>query len=193
MKNIFESGDFSKYSVSNLNSARQVITESYQYATMKPTVFISHKHDDLSDLKGIIGFLEKEYGVAAYIDSRDPNVPRITSAETAENIKDRIKSCNKFILLATEKAINSKWCNWELGYGDSVKFPNNIALFPFKQKGTSDSQYIGSEYMRLYPYIVYRSMGDKYIDGTPIPEGYYIRTENEDSSTILSLSEWLRK
>ena len=193
MKNIFESGDFSKYSISNLNSARQVITESYQYATMKPTVFISHKHDDLSDLKGIIGFLEKEYGVAAYIDSRDPNMPRITSAETAENIKDRIKSCNKFILLATEKAINSKWCNWELGYGDSVKFPNNIALFPFKQKGISDSQYIGSEYMRLYPYIVYRSIGDRYTDGRPIPEGYYIRTENKDSCTILPLSEWLSK
>ena len=125
--NVFESGYFRVYAITNLNSARsKVITESYQFAHISTTVFISHKHDDLENLKDIIGFLEKEYAVKAYIDSEDPQMPKITSAETAANIKARIKECRKFILLATENAINSKWCNWELGYGDSVKFPNNM-------------------------------------------------------------------
>jgi len=192
--NVFESGYVRDYAITNLNSARsKVITESYQFAHISTTVFISHKHDDLENLKDIIGFLEKEYAVKAYIDSEDSQMPKITSAETAANIKARIKECRKFILLATENAINSKWCNWELGYGDSVKFPNNIALFLFKSKGTSDAQYIGSEYMKLYPYIVYRSAGEKYENGQSIQEGYYIRTENSNGNTIVPLSEWLSK
>ena len=93
--------------------------------------------------------------------------PKKTSGTTAAIIKQQIQKYDKFILVATNGAIDSKWCNWELGYGDSVKFPNNIALFPFKSKGTSDAQYIGSEYMKLYPYIVYRSAGEKYENGKP--------------------------
>ena len=47
MKRIFESGCFEEYEVRDLNSARkEIITESYQYAETKSTVFISHKHDD---------------------------------------------------------------------------------------------------------------------------------------------------
>ena len=73
-----------------------------------------------------------------YIDSRDPSMPHITTAETAANLKARIKKCDKFILLATNAAIDSKRCNWELGYGDAQKFKTHIALFPLKPKGSYD-------------------------------------------------------
>lgn len=53
-------------------------------------------------------------------------MPQVTSGETAIRIKDRIDKCDKFILLATDKAVESKWCNWELGYGDAKKYPGEI-------------------------------------------------------------------
>ncbi|MDE5885534.1 MAG: toll/interleukin-1 receptor domain-containing protein, partial [Oscillospiraceae bacterium] len=179
MKNIFEQGEFHRYSSNvNLYESRAIIQEQTIYSRIT-TVFISHKHDDLEDLKGIIGFLESEYGVKAYIDSKDSSMPEKTSGETAKNIKDRINKCNKFILLATNGAIESKWCNWELGYGDAQKFKGNIALFPMKPKETYNYEYKGSEYMQIYPYICYYNGTEKY-DGSSIVKGYYVRyTENE--------------
>ena len=86
MKEIFEQGEFSEYRINNLQKSRGVINESFSFFEEKVPVFISHKHDDLDDLKGIIGFLEKNFNVIAYIDSRDLSMPKITSGETAEKI-----------------------------------------------------------------------------------------------------------
>lgn len=59
MKTIFQQGEFRRYSDVSLNESRTVISERSQYIFAKTTVFISHKHDDLDDLKGVIGFLQK--------------------------------------------------------------------------------------------------------------------------------------
>lgn len=192
-KNIFEQGEFNSYRVDSLSHSMKPIHESYDFAQKKTSVFISHKHDDLNDLKGVIGFLETEYNVDAYIDSRDPSMPETTSGETADRIKDRIKSCDKFILIATNGAIESKWCNWELGYGDAQKYQKHIALFPMKPSGEYDSSYKGNEYMQIYPYIVKRKSGDTYSDGTPIEPGYYVRYKDGSSFRITELSEWLQR
>jgi len=193
MRTVFEQGSFNAFSNIRLDEARSIIPESYQFAQAKTTVFISHKHDELEDIKGVLGFLEKNYGVKVYIDSRDPSLPRVTSAETAMQIKQRIEKCNKFIFLATNGAIESKWCNWELGYGDSKKYKGNIALFPMKPAGTYDSAYKGTEYMSIYPYISYFNGTEKYTDGDSIKQGYYIRTIKKDSSYITPLAEWFIK
>ena len=191
MIKIFEHGAFSTYSQVRLDESRSSVLEHSQYGVRsKTTVFISHKHDDLEDLKGILGFLQQRYGVKVYIDSQDPSMQPTTSAETALNIKDRIKQCNKFILLATNGAIESKWCNWELGYGDAQKFKKNIALFPMKPKGAYDSAYKGSEYMSIYPYIAYFDGTEKYKSGRPIERGYYVRTHEKDGNYITPLVDW---
>ena len=65
-------------------------------------------------------------------------------------------------------AIDSKWCNWELGYGDAQKFKAHIALFPLKPKGSYDYLYKGAEYLSLYPYICYEDGTDKYDNGAYI-------------------------
>lgn len=179
MIDIFEQGHFNKYKVESLSHSLQPLYESVQKASAfgrKTTVFISHKHDDLNDLKGIIGFLEKNYNVVTYIDSQDPSMPQKTSGETALRIKNKITTCNKFILLATNGAIESKWCNWELGYGDAQKFKDHIALLPMKPEG-QNSSYKGTEYMQIYPYITYYNGSERYINnGQPIKRGYYVRT-----------------
>lgn len=190
MKRIFESREFSNYQVSSLYESRSVITAD-RYAASQVTAFLSHKHDDLDDLKDIIGFFEKTYNVKVYIDSRDSSMPATTSGKTAETIKNRIIQCKKFILLATNGAVESKWCNWELGYGDAQKFKDNIVLFPIKPKGAYDSAYKGTEYMSIYPYIAHFSGTEQYTSGATIPRGYYVRTEQADGSgTITPLSTW---
>ena len=59
MKRILESGQFSNYRDGiRLDSASREVSSIYQSYGMT-TVFISHKHEDLEDLSGLIGFLEK--------------------------------------------------------------------------------------------------------------------------------------
>jgi hypothetical protein len=140
----------------------------------KVTVFLSHKHDETEELDSAISFLKK-FGVEIYVDWLDEEMPKLTSGKTAERIKQKIKENKKFIFLATEGAISSKWCNWELGYGDSHRFINNIVILPVKSFGT----YTGSEYLQIYPYI-YES------DSTP--GNYYIKFPDNSVKTV---SAWL--
>lgn len=114
---IFERGHFNankiekSFIIESLSETRTFIfNKQTQY---KPTVFISHKHSDIEDLQGVIGTLEK-HGAKIYIDSMDNKMHKETSGETAQRIKEVIKYCKKFILLATDDAIESYWCNWEL-------------------------------------------------------------------------------
>jgi len=193
MANYFTSGQFDLYKTTSLSTARSD-PASYYTADRKITVFISHKHEDLNDLMGVIGFLEKQYNVRCYIDGLDQTMPKVTSAETAEKLKNRIKTCNKFILLATTKAIESKWCNWELGYGDSQKYKSDsLAIFPIKMKSELSTDFKGNEYMDIYPTVVYRDGTTKYADGTVIEKAYYVRTKNQKGSyTLTPLYQWLR-
>lgn len=41
-------------------------------------------------------------------------MPAKTSGETTTRIKKMIRNTDRFVLLATDNAIASKWCNWEL-------------------------------------------------------------------------------
>ena len=89
MIKIFDSGRFSSYRASvRLDDARSPIMESSQYVKRPTTVFLSHKHDELDDLKDVVGFLEKEYSVKVYIDSRDPLLPKKTSGDATVDFWD---------------------------------------------------------------------------------------------------------
>lgn len=115
------------------------------------TIFLSHSHDDREkeDVKKAVVFLRK-MGVRVYIDWLDSSMPPFTNAETADKIKKKIKEYDKFILLATNNAIASKWCNWELGFGDAQKYITKIALFPLSE---NSGTWNGAEYLRIYPRI----------------------------------------
>jgi len=190
IQSVFASRSFKEYQISSLNESRSPVQKDiyHAYAQAQTTVFLSHKHDDLDDLKDIIGFLQKKYSVKVYIDSSDASMPSITSGKTGENLKKRIKECDKFILLATNGAIESKWCNWELGYGDANKFRDHIALFPIKPQS---SEYKGSEYISIYPSIRYYSSGEEYNNGQAIEEGYYVAYPVENSLRVITpLKTW---
>lgn len=199
MKSIFERGTFNAYRITDsrlnetLNETR-MFAEGGRISLYKTTIFLSHKHSDLDDLKDIIGFLESKYNVNIYIDSMDKNMPQKTNGETAQRIKNIIKRCDKFILLATNDAIESKWCNWELGFGDANKYRDNIALFPIKEKGTYDYTYKGNEYMQIYPFIAYCDGNERYKNGNLVAPGYYVCYYDSDGTKIITpISQWLNK
>ena len=160
----------------------------------KPTVFLSHKHSDLEDLQGVMGLL-KGLGAKIYIDSLDNNMPLQTSGETAQRIKEVIKHCKKFVLLATEKAIESYWCNWELGFGDTHRYIENIAILPMKENGEIDSQYKGNEYLQIYPSIYFENGTNSYRSGILISRGYYVsKPKNKEGIRIITpLKKWLNE
>lgn len=158
--------------------------------TNKTHVFLSHKHDELEFLDGTIALL-RSLNINIYVDWLDQEMPKTTSGETANKIKVKIKQCDKFILLATEAAISSKWCNWELGLGDAAKYIKNIALFPVRKV---NQNYTGNEYLQIYPSIEYRDGMTFYLGGVRIPKGYYVETINKDGGrTLEPLNTWLKK
>lgn len=193
---IFERGHFKsvKFQKSDLTVA---LNETRTYAfkgkrEYKTTIFLSHKHGDIEDveeLRGVIEFLE-EYGAKVYIDSMDNKLPEQTTGETATRLKEVIKHCDKFILLATKNAVKSIWCNWELGIGDVHKYKNHIAILPIKEKGESDYSFVGYEYLKIYRSISYREESMYNYYGNYIEKGYYIN--EPDSFTIIPLVDWLK-
>ena len=59
-KDIFDKSIFDGYRVESLTESVQDIIPKYNFdGSTKTTVFISHKHDDLDEVKGLIGLLEK--------------------------------------------------------------------------------------------------------------------------------------
>ena len=180
---------------SKIDDSDKIIEESYSRSrsynnrTIKSaggtTVFISHKHSDLSDLKGLLSYLADHYQVIPYIDSMDQKMPNMTNAETAMRIKSVIESCDKFILLATNRALQSKWCNWEVGIADKSKYSsNNMAILPMYERGSN--RFEGNEYLGIYPYI------DETIDKSG-KSVLVVKYPNIIGKKQITLKEWLRK
>ncbi|MBQ0087922.1 MAG: toll/interleukin-1 receptor domain-containing protein [Prevotellaceae bacterium] len=173
------------------------VTDSYRYPINETrmfssecgrTVFLSHKHEEGDLLFRIKVFLENQ-GVDVYIDWLDPNMRHKTNGKTADDLQTKICTCNKFIFVATELALESTWCSWEVGYADAVKDETkDIAILPIVE---DNKNWKGSEYLQDYPTIEYRDGKTKYTNGQSIPEGYYIRYPH--NRTIISLNKWLRQ
>lgn len=202
MIEVFSQGAFSSYRIDDSRYSA-VLRESRTFSAgtsraTKRTVFLSHKHDDLEDLKGFIGYLERNYKVECYIDAEDSGMPAKTSGETADRIKKMIRNTDRFILVATDNAIASKWCNWELGYGDAQKYKDRIAILPIRNAGRSF--YSGNEYLQIYPHIVRADSSDitfdaiQYRPGYPKVSGYYVASVDEAGKvSYVSLQTWLNR
>ncbi|HMO52379.1 MAG TPA: toll/interleukin-1 receptor domain-containing protein [Kiritimatiellia bacterium] len=157
-----------------LNEAFAAHTKRASLAT-ELTVFLSHKHTDSLLVRQAVA-LFKSLGVEVYIDWLDSSMPPVTDIRTANRLKEKIRTCSKFVFLASDDAIASKWCNWELGLGDAAKYLNNIAILPAGSRGKSWS---GSEYLGIYPVITSEY---QYHPGT-----YYV----EFGTTSTPLKQWL--
>ena len=141
------------------NAARNIRKAATDPARIK--VFLSHSHLDIADADSedvaAARIVLANHGVDVYVDSEDPTMPRITSARTADFLKTRIRHCDKFVLLATTNARNSKWVPWELGFADEAKGMQHVAILPVAD---SNGRWEGNEYMGLYQRILLSDQGN---------------------------------
>lgn len=136
-----------------------VLNESRSFKEAEPgykTIFLSHSHFDASYVLQAQGFFEN-LGLKIYVDWADDSMPTRTCGETAAKIKEKIRQNDFFVFLATDKSINSKWCNWEVGYGDSHKLNNDrLLILPL---ASNRRNWDGNEYLQLYPYVIRKRIG----------------------------------
>lgn len=161
---LLRSGTFKKYcDLKSKNIISDSQNRTFSFSNEEPLnksdilVFISHKHSRYfnKELQGFLSLLNKKYKVITYIDSEDSSMPQNTCLETAERIKKVIGGAHRFILFATQDAIRSMWCNWEVGIADKTHYlKNNMAILPFASSRLDPNSYLGNEYLLLYPKII---------------------------------------
>ena len=153
-------------------------SRTFSESTSRTSIFLSHSHNDRTLIAQAKTFFEN-LGISIYVDWADETMPEKTSGVTAQKIKRQIQKNDKFVLLATNDAIASKWCNWEVGIGDTYKLSSKkIALLPLAE---NSGTWNGNEYLQIYPRIEKSSLySDTY--NVHYPDG-----------TIENLSTWLNR
>lgn len=138
-------------SMNNNYEQRAILGEMNNYNRINSiNVFLSHRHNENTRLINQVRGFFLSQGANLYIDWLDKNMPKVTSSETAEKLKSKIKSSQKFVILATPKSIESIWMPWEIGLADQIKGLNNIAILPIINEGQTWEK---REYYQLYSRI----------------------------------------
>lgn len=91
--------------------------------TTEVTIFLSHKHDEVEELKDAIALLKK-YGVNIYIDHNDEEMPKQTSGVTA----DKLKKIRNLYFLQLKKQLLQ---NGVIGNLDLVMHINTLTILHF--------------------------------------------------------------
>lgn len=176
-----------RFGLNGVVNERRIFSKS----TSETSIFLSHSHHDKDKIEQAKIFFE-HLKISVYVDWMDETMPEHTNGITANKIKLKISENDKFILIATNRAVNSKWCNWEVGIGDTYKLTNdNIAIL-----GLADNSGIwnGNEYLQIYPSIEYLK-GNLNNNGDIIPEGYYVLYPKNinGSRKFKTLEQWLKE
>lgn len=85
-------------------------------------VFLSHSlhdQDKLLKLKVLLNSLN----LTVYLDWTEDRVAlqrKLTSADTAKVIMERIKNCKSVMYILTDASLSSAWASWELGYAHAL-------------------------------------------------------------------------
>lgn len=159
-------------------SSRLTETRAFSKTIATTSIFLSHSHKDRPIVEQAKMFFQN-LGLNIYVDWADETMPEKTNGVTASKIKVKIKENDKFILLATNDAVLSKWCNWEVGLGDSYKINyDKICILPLAD---NSKNWDGNEYLQIYPHIEESEYLNDY---------YKIIYPNGSS---VPLNDWLRK
>ncbi|MCC8410996.1 toll/interleukin-1 receptor domain-containing protein [Mucilaginibacter sp. UR6-1] len=159
-------------------SAHLTENRAFSKSLATTSIFLSHSHKDRPIVEQAKVFFQN-LGLSIYVDWADETMPEKTNGITAAKIKIKIKDNDKFILLATNDAVSSKWCNWEVGIGDSYKLNNDkICVLPLADNSKT---WDGNEYLQIYPRIEESEYTDDY---------YKVIYPNGSTE---SLNDWLKK
>lgn len=146
MASFLKESDLKKYSLSTASiiEAKTHITK-YKFEAVK-TIFLSHSHEDRELAEGLVNLLAG-VGIKLYVDWQDSSLPRVTNRRTAEEIKKKIQDLDFFLILATNRALKSRWVPWETGVADQCKTPARMAIIPVVD---NSGIFEKNEYLQLY-------------------------------------------
>lgn len=174
-----------------VDSYQQPLNEHRLFSADHPdaSVFLSHKHEEKTLLLQVKKFFEN-LGMSVYVDWLDTRMQHPTDKKTAEDLKRQIDENDKFIFIATDGAMDSPWCSWEIGLGDALKLKDDkIAIFPVAE---NDGTWEKHEYLQIYPHIEYEDGTNHYSDGGIITKGYYIKYPYVNGKrNSVKLEKWL--
>ncbi len=129
------------------NASRPIISDRDTF-----DIFLSHSYADKKYIRKLKSYIETTFGLKCYVDwlSEPTNLDRNkVNKQTAEILRKRMRQSRSLIYCSSENSPSSKWMPWELGYFDAYR--NLVAILPILD--TSDSSFIGTEYLSLYPLI----------------------------------------
>jgi hypothetical protein len=138
--------------------------------------FLAHSSDDIDLVQRIIVYF-RACGAKPYIDKDDMELPINTSSKTASTLIHNIEACSKFVVVVTDKSINSKWVPWELGVANSQKAYKDVAILPIDSL-IVNGNWKNNEYLGIYQQI--REKNGELI------------VYNPEDKTTLCIHEWLR-
>jgi hypothetical protein len=135
-------------------SATRILSEGSRSFSEEKSydIFLSHSFTDADAIYGVKSLIE-EMGYEVYVDwieDSDLDRKKVTK-ETAALIKARISACRSLFFATSDASPNSKWMPWELGYFDGLK--SKVAILPVIKKEEKTDNYVGQEYLGLYPYV----------------------------------------
>lgn len=138
-----------------------VIREIFDQNAKSFDVLVSHSSSDIKFIKKVLLFLKySKGGIRGYVDWQDPTLPPITDAITAQRLKERIKRARKVIYVVTNESLKSVWCSWEIGFADSAKGINDIAILAIKP---NNGRWKNNEFLQQYPWISYDMKSDLFL------------------------------
>jgi hypothetical protein len=114
-------------------------------------IFLSHCFRDAERILAVKALLQSQ-GKKVYVDwIDDPQLDRENvTAETADWIRQRMKSCDALVYAVSTASKQSRWMPWELGYFDGLK-AGRVSILPLIED--QHNGYPQEEYLYLYPVI----------------------------------------
>lgn len=132
------------------NLATASLSESEYRALAKSAapakrIFVSHYNED-SELARKIASWIRNFGMTAFLDVDDPNLPQKDDVEMADYIKRVINASHGLVVVTSNKTVSSWWVPYEIGVADQkdlvlatyildkVELPSYLQKWPMLSK-----------------------------------------------------------
>lgn len=102
--------------------ATVTLSESERRVSAKSTVpakrvFVSHYNEDSASAQQIASWI-RDFGMTAFLDIDDLNLPKKDDVAMADYIKDVINASHGLVVVTSNKTVNSWWVPYEIGVAD---------------------------------------------------------------------------
>jgi hypothetical protein len=165
------------------------VASAQKLGSKRPLVFISHSSKDKLLVDSVREILYN-HGADSYVDREDSEMPEKVSSQTAKRLQEKMLICDKFVMIASNNALKSRWVPWELGFADNSTGTSNVGIFLVEEDIDENNEHTGewwekNEYVRLYK-IIYRREGPSETSWlVGYPEGFVLLQDD--------LRNWLHK